>query len=102
MFQWRDPLRSLGGEFVSQAILSSKMNGSVTGLAFSTSDDGVHGWRDVALSEEGPFDTQSVAMFDEMRKECEPPRYRWHLGCILQDASDVVVGRRRLYPRVHA
>ena len=54
---WRDPLRSLGGEFVSQAILSSKMNGSVTGLAFSTSDDGVHGWRDVALSEEGPFDT---------------------------------------------
>ena len=38
MFQWRDPLRSLGGEFVSQAILSSKMNGSVTGLAFSNED----------------------------------------------------------------
>jgi hypothetical protein len=63
---WRDPLRSLGGQFVAQSKLAK---GSRYGLGMSTSEDGVTNWTDVVNAGYGPFDTQTTGMWDERNGE---------------------------------
>lgn len=84
---WKDPKRSLGGLYVSQAKLAK---GSEYGLALSTSEDGVTGWKDVVRLENGPFDTQTVGLYDE-----ENSQYAlFTRGCTHDTAAEKVLGYR--------
>jgi hypothetical protein len=84
---WKDPKRSLGGLYVSQAKLAA---GSKYGLALSTSEDGVTDWKDVVRLENGPFDTQTVGLFDEDHSQYA----LFTRGCTHDTAAEKVLGYR--------
>ena len=87
---WKDPFRTLGGEFVSQA------NGP-HGLVFSTSPDGVSNWTDVDATCPGATDSQTVVFWDEPRL-CYSLYTRWRneTGWHPGSKTDPARGVRRL------